>query len=305
MSDPRRHHYVPQFHLAGFTSDGTKDGLLYVTDLKRKKQWQCKPGGVAHSRDFYRVDIPGVDPFAIERGMADLEGEMATVLKEILETQTLPTSDSFTLLMHLVAFSLGRVPAMRKSLEPPAVRVAERVLDLTLASPDRYYSTQEDMKRAGKDVSGFPCYEEAKAAHERGGFIITTSQNWNVHSGLMISDTALPMLFDRNWSLVAPENPSDILICSDNPVSLSWTSEEMKRFPPGFGMKNTMVYMPLSSYLGLVGVFEQVVPYKELNSQRIAALNRVSIKHTDLQIFSRDGTFKVTGPGQGIRDFAL
>jgi hypothetical protein len=30
---PRKHHYVSQFLLAGFTADGSKDGKLYVSDL--------------------------------------------------------------------------------------------------------------------------------------------------------------------------------------------------------------------------------------------------------------------------------
>ena len=59
MTQTRRHHYIPQFYLAGSTSDGTKDGLLHATDLTIGKQWKCKPEGVAHSRDHFLVDVPG------------------------------------------------------------------------------------------------------------------------------------------------------------------------------------------------------------------------------------------------------
>ena len=84
MTQPRRHHSIPQFYLAGFTSDGTKGGWLYATDISTGKQWKCKSEGVAHSRDYFRVDVPGPDPFVIERFFADIEGQMATALRTVI-----------------------------------------------------------------------------------------------------------------------------------------------------------------------------------------------------------------------------
>lgn len=84
MNQPRRHHYVAQMYLAGFTNTGTKDGQLWVADLKRKHEWRCKPEGVAHSRDFYRLEIPEVDPFVIERSFGELEGEFAAVIQDVI-----------------------------------------------------------------------------------------------------------------------------------------------------------------------------------------------------------------------------
>ena len=77
--EARAHHYVPQCWLLGFTETGEKDGMLYVTDLKRKKQWRCKPSEVGHRRDFNRVDDPSVsDPNAIETIFAEVESSVAT-----------------------------------------------------------------------------------------------------------------------------------------------------------------------------------------------------------------------------------
>jgi hypothetical protein len=38
--EPRAHHFVPQCWLAGFTETGERNGRLWVTDLKKRKQWQ-------------------------------------------------------------------------------------------------------------------------------------------------------------------------------------------------------------------------------------------------------------------------
>jgi len=67
QNEARAHHFVPQCWLAGFTDTGEKDGMLWVTDLKRKKQWRCKPSEAGHRRDFYRIEDTALsDPLAIE-----------------------------------------------------------------------------------------------------------------------------------------------------------------------------------------------------------------------------------------------
>lgn len=293
MTQPRRHHYIPQFYLAGFTSDGTKDGLLHATDIATGKQWRCKPEGVAHSRDYFRVDVPGQDPFVIERSFADIEGQMATALRTVIETQSIPIGDTYSFLMHLVALSLARVPVMRENTGRPMVQVAEMVLKMTLESPERYYATLEDMKQDGRDVSGFPDYETARKLSLSDHVIIKPSQNWNVHSGLMMANIILELLPARNWSLVVPDRPEDIFICSDNPVSVSWTVSGLDRPPPGLGLKNTMVFMPLSSHLGLVGLFGPVKPKISINSLKVANLNQLTLRQAMAQIYCRDASFLV------------
>ena len=282
MTQPRRHHYIPQFYLAGFTSDGTKGGWLYATDISTGKQWKCKSEGVAHSRDYFRVDVPGQDPFVIERSFADIESQMATALRTVIETQSIPIGDTYSLLMHLVALSLARVPVMRKNTGRPMVQVAEMVLQMTLSSPEMYYSTLDNMKKDGRDVSNFPSFEEMEQKSNTDHFTITPTQNWNVHSGLMIADIILELLPKRDWSLVVPERPEDIFICSDNPVSVSWTVSGLNRHPPGLGLKNTMVFMPLSSHLGLVGLFGPVKPKIKISSLKVANLNQLSLLHNSL-----------------------
>lgn len=62
-AEPRAHHFVPKCWLAGFTDTGEPNGMLYVTDLKRKRQWRCKPSKAGHQRDFNRVNGAGtLDP---------------------------------------------------------------------------------------------------------------------------------------------------------------------------------------------------------------------------------------------------
>jgi hypothetical protein len=83
QKEPRRHHYVPRFWLAGFTDTGEKDGTLWVTDLPRKKQWQAKPGSTGFINDFYRISEEDLDPVIVEKALAEMEGDVAPILRAI------------------------------------------------------------------------------------------------------------------------------------------------------------------------------------------------------------------------------
>src|SRR5450755_3787132 len=66
-AEPRRHHYVPQCWLAGFTETGENDGRLWVTDFSRQRQWPATPANAGHIRDFYRLSDPAPDPVVVEK----------------------------------------------------------------------------------------------------------------------------------------------------------------------------------------------------------------------------------------------
>ncbi len=176
MSDePRRHHYVAKMYLAGFTNTGTKSGKLWVADSNRGYHKKSLPDGIAHSRDFYRVDIPDVDPFIIERELGNIEGDVAAVLKNVIANKCLPENKDLSLLLNFVALQMTKTPAMRETLAKPMIAVLERVMDLMLQSPDRFYSSVEGAKKAGRDIDDTVSYEEMKRTFDQDGFIVSNS----------------------------------------------------------------------------------------------------------------------------------
>src|SRR5215204_223230 len=99
MIEPRQHHILPAFFLAGFTDTGTKDGTLHVFDYPRKRRYTSKPEKVARERDFYRIYKPGLDEYAIEKDWwQTLEGEVAPVLRRVSETDVASPEQLGTLL---------------------------------------------------------------------------------------------------------------------------------------------------------------------------------------------------------------
>jgi hypothetical protein len=84
MPDPRRHHYVPQFHQRRFANP---DGRLWVWDKVADRVFQTAPGSVAVEADFYRLcgfEKLGHDPFTMEKQLADMEGQMSLITEQWL-----------------------------------------------------------------------------------------------------------------------------------------------------------------------------------------------------------------------------
>ena len=84
----RRHHYVPQFYLGGFTYNRRKP-KLFCFDFKAKKSFNSAPDGVGQQRDFNRVNIPGHPPDVLETALAAEETVLAEALARIIESRSL------------------------------------------------------------------------------------------------------------------------------------------------------------------------------------------------------------------------
>src|ERR1700733_14992029 len=98
-SEPRAHHFVPQCWLAGFTDNGQKDGRLFVTDLKRQKQWPSNPLNAGHQRDFYRVEDSDVEPVAYEKFFSQVESFIAPTFRELYDKPERPTVEQLDQLL--------------------------------------------------------------------------------------------------------------------------------------------------------------------------------------------------------------
>src|ERR1035438_8058334 len=111
--EPRRHHYVPQCWLAGFTDTGEKDGQLWVTDLVRRKQWQASPNNAGHIRDFYRLSDEQLDPVMAKRPLRTSKRKSRQSFGFLTGSSVRPVWKNLVLYCPLLHFS-GRT-SKRKS----------------------------------------------------------------------------------------------------------------------------------------------------------------------------------------------
>jgi hypothetical protein len=82
MTTPRKHHFLPQFYLRGFSPNSAS---LYQIWKSTGRHAAVRIKDIAAVRDFHRLDVDDAsDPHAIERVLAKAEGEFSVYLADLL-----------------------------------------------------------------------------------------------------------------------------------------------------------------------------------------------------------------------------
>ena len=119
MSEPRKHHFVPQFYLKHFSPDG--HSIWQIVKVKRSESQQSSfktaIEDTAVSRDYHALDFDGArNANALEKELAKVEGQLADTMKRALESgiDHLQTRE---MLAFLVSLLLMRVPRYKEFIE--------------------------------------------------------------------------------------------------------------------------------------------------------------------------------------------
>jgi len=295
----RNHHYLSQFYLKGFTDGRSKKSKLSVIDAVEGKSFSTIPRNVGAIRDFNRVDVKGVAPDAIETALSEFEGRVATAIKHIEEQRTFE-GENRNLVLNLIASMAVRNPGMRENVRGFHEQIAERIMNLALATEERWNGQVEQMRAAGYDV-GDASYESIKQFHESKRYTFSVAREWHIALEFKGIEAILPCLGARGWLLLLRNSDAGPLITSDRPVVLFWNDREsippFLRHSPGYGMKDTTVYFPLSQDCAIVGLFDEKDVVIEANAEHVAHLNTAMLHLSGRQIYAPKLSFRFVGKG--------
>ena len=291
MSETRAQHYIPQFILRNFTLNGTADEHLFVTAPAEKKQWRSLPSQTGHQRDFYRVEIDGVDPNTVEKFLAKLEDDASRILRDMIQFEGIPSDRSdYDSLMTFLAFSFARVPSQREMLERSFEAVNKQVMRVLLRTPERWQQFLEAQREKGLDFNIEDAnYQRMKDFVDRDEYTVkmegTTYQvKMMFHSAKIIHS----LLLKRRWGLLVSRSGS--FICADRPA-LFCDSPEAPNHPPALGFDDTSVALPLSRNVVLIGASKIANEVRHLNRNSVAGMNRIALVNTHRYVFSTKSEF--------------
>ncbi|MFH1235431.1 MAG: DUF4238 domain-containing protein [Parcubacteria group bacterium] len=294
----RHHHYLSQFYLKGFTRGRSKKSKLTVVNLKTQNKFETIPRNVGGVRDFNRIELEDADPEVLEQELATFEGKVATAIKAI-EAQSKFDGDNKELVLNLIALLAVRSPEMRERFRKFHVDIAEIMMDLMLASKERWESIVKRMREDGHEVDADVSYEDMKDFQERKAYRISVPREQHIHLEFVGIDAILPALFERKWMLVRRAKGTGPFITTDKPVVLKWKNPEnvppVYRSSPGFGLKDTITFFPLSQDVVLVGEFEGKDGTIEAGEEQIAAINSVMMCSAYETIFTPKLEFPFIG----------
>ncbi len=120
-------------------------------------------------------------------------------------------------------------------------------------------------------------YEDMKDFHSRKEYEINVAKEHHIHMELQSLEHIVPILHGRNWLLMKSSDQSGPFITTDNPVNLTWNDPDaippVYRNSPGFGLKQTQVYFPLSKDLALLGEFDGREGFLDAPPELVAVFN--------------------------------
>lgn len=299
----RHHHYLSQCYLKGFTKGRAKKSKLSVIDLKNKKSFETIPRNVGGIRDFNRIDIEGVDQNEIESSLAEFEGKAATALKNLGETRDF-TGENKDLILNLLAMIAVRSPERREHMRKFHADIADRIMGLTLDTKERWESQVAKLREEDPSYDNGTTYEDAKSFFESKEYDLTVAREYHIRMEMVKIDAILPCLFNRNWLLFESTESTGPFITTDNPINLSWQEPDkippFYRHSPGFGLKGTEVYFPISQDLALLGEFEGREGTIEATENLVAVFNSKMLLNVSKQVYTPKFSFKFYGKDDEI-----
>jgi hypothetical protein len=290
---PRKHHYVPQFYLRGFTDDKKQ---LLVTDRPTEKVFRTNPTNVAAQRDFNTIE--GEDPHAVEKALAEFEGKVAPAVERIKAAQSLANTEDRNALMNLICSLAIRNPRQRATINDFTGEIMQMMLEMALATRERWDGQIAKMKRDGAfDEKENISYEDMKKFVKEKNYTLGLKQDFNIEMEIKQHPELLQHIAARRWQMVVAKEGTGGFVTTDVPVTLRWSNNRNHGiYGPGFGVPDTTVLFPLSCDTCLVGRFEGEENKIEGDLFTVGRINSELISNARHQVYSKDHTFNYMRP---------
>lgn len=243
MKYTKRQHIVPRFYLKGF-SEGSK---LQVLDFETNRTFSSSISDVSVHKDYYTVNVDGIDPDIFENWLSTVETEAANVIRKIESGKWPLDEGERTTLAFFMALQQQRGRASRDFLE--------RAQSASIGLLTNVQGFEAFRAKLDKTAQGALTEEEKRQAFERiahyeQGDETTFKANAHQHVA-SISHTVeklVPYLTGRPWRLFKFERRA--LITSDEPLGLVRPPGLDENFGVGLSTAEVITF-PLQRKLGL------------------------------------------------------
>ncbi len=291
----RRHHFLPQCYLRGFSQPRKKGKIHNVVVFDRDgKQFTSNILNIAVKRDFNRVEIEGHAPDVFEQAIAQFEDELAPALSRILDARSLSDEKDRATLLNFIAHIAVRNPRHRENFRKFNEDIANGIMDLATATKERWDSQMRQAREAGylKDTKNIS-YDKMRDFVKKKQYKIDLKNEFHIASEMGAAEAVLPTLFNRKWVTLEPPEKSSGFITSDHPVCLMFSDPKMRGgfYPPGHGLTGTEIIFPIGKRLAVVGAFELEDGEFTLDEDGVAGINGALVAYAERQIYAHDADF--------------
>ncbi len=294
---PQNHHYVPQGYLRGFgfhrmmgLNADKKKSYAIVHDFDAKTSQERNLVTVCALPDFMRFEKDGHSPYELEHELGKFEGAGVKALRRIVERGQFDGDDKIQVL-NLMAFLGVRSPERRDRMKDFIARSTKKFMDVALQNKERW--EQEMVRLSEKTGKTYTkTYEEIKEFHDSDRYKITVPRERLIGMELGVFETVLDSLSKRKWTLYTTDGQHGTFVTTNCPVVLSFIDPD--KVPawagPGYELKNTEVFFPLTKHAFLIGRWDKGGHTEVARRDFIGVVNRHMIEHADGLVISEKRT---------------
>ncbi|AKU11398.1 hypothetical protein AzCIB_1497 [Azoarcus sp. CIB] len=245
--------------------------------------YETNTRNVCAQRDFMRFEAKGRKPDWLEEEFGKLESMAVAAIREVMKSGDFD-GENKNYILNLMALLAVRSPEQRENMREFQARVAQRMMELVLETKERWESQISEME----ETTGKPrsvTYEEVKDFHEQGKYTIEVARERHIQTEINLYNTVLQLLGQRKWTLYSVPGDYGEFITTSRPVVIAYIDPEKVplylRHSPGFGLKNTEVYFPLTKHALLVGRWDgDEKTISPANQAFVGVMNYQMIQHS-------------------------
>ena len=302
--EKKKHHYISQTYLRGFSAAKAEPFYVASIDLKRKKAIApSNTAGLGAVRYFNRFDAEGVDPQIIEDSLSEFEGGIRPAIEAIDKTGKFEGEARNTLLNLMAMFSI-RIPKSRRMMDGFKEKVLLMMAKTFFTQYDSWEDAKDFIKESGAPISDEESFDYMKDLFERGDCSLKFPREEAICSEFKLLEPQLKRLAERKWSLLRTASPNRGFVTSDAPVVVGWNDPSkvppFLKNSPGFGVKGTFVYFPLNPNLALFGEYEAEPSCNEVDCAYVSRLNSLLIQDAHDFIYHSGNGFQFMVNGEHI-----
>ncbi|MHC4158140.1 MAG: DUF4238 domain-containing protein [Planctomycetota bacterium] len=281
MSDPKKHHFLPQFYLNGFriTPQTSKYAQIQITPKTPTPEpflSAIKDTGCEFNYHTVAPDPAFKDRKSLETSFAEIEGRQAEVIKSVLSNRKISFEEK-QVLAFFVSIMRVRVPSYKRYIEQFLQENVQSMTQMELRKgrlPKPPKVIEDLIKEQGGDIF--------KVLEVKISNWMILYQMFNTVVGSNISSIIEKM----NFSLVEAPNDNQFITC-DSPVTL-YVPDYQVRKPYGIGLldREVEVCIPLNKQYLLLVSWQQLPLHQIASRNNVAEFNRRTIIMADKFIYS-------------------
>lgn len=290
QSLPKKHHYIPQFYLRGFSTDKEH---LYVLDKLAQKDSKFRyqtAESIAFQKHFYTYKTKENKQGTLENLFSQIEGRAAEIIRKVERKQDLDDQDRNDFSLFL-SFLWIRVPHSKKEFERATqelyAKIARKSVAITPKQNLKSFFQKRSKKLTDKEIDDLVDF----AINEKRSRInVAVPQGYWIKQMLLLGVDISPALEITDWEFRIAEKPF-AFITSDNPFLLIPSRPVHPFEDVGLLTPGAKKIVPITAKICLVMHEPQKNPkivYTNADKSFFQKINNWIVKHSERFVYSAD-----------------